>query len=118
MREKLLNYLQQYEESYHDDENKIPWKLWYNGCFIYAFWIPPTWSVAYMISTYYWFLEWLLENDKIDYSKMHHYWAIVCEQNETWVSKIIKSEFVAVKDLRTKLSNSWQPVETLLSMLK
>ena len=68
---KLIELLNEYEN--RDDDQQIEWRIWEwdkweNGKVrwivndVYMWWV----SELVVCSAYYWFIKWLVENDKID----------------------------------------------------
>lgn len=63
-----------------------------------------------LISKNFWFIQWLIENDKIDFEK-DKYWMIFYED---WVQKFIESE----EEILMELSIQDNPIKFLISILK
>ena len=72
--EKLIELLNEYEN--RDEDQQIEWRIWEwdkweNGKVrwivndVYMWWV----SELVVCSAYYWFIKWLVENDKIDREK-------------------------------------------------
>ena len=73
--EKLIELLNEYEN--RDDDQQIEWRIWEwdkweNGKVrwivndVYMWWV----SELVVYSAYYWFIKWLVDNDKIDRDKV------------------------------------------------
>ena len=69
---------------------------------------------ATLISKKYWFIKWLVENDKIDYEKLSKEWFIV----RTYDLDEIGESFDYVERLLMLLSIKDNPIEFLVSILK
>ena len=115
--EKLIELLNEYEETkIHIWEkgvwrNNMAWKDWkfrpvsnrYPSSYITKY---------YLISKEYWFIKWLVNNDKIDTTGLQDYW----DRWEIWIdvfSNMYKSDLVIMT-----LSIQDNPIEDLISYLK
>ena len=122
--EKLIDLLNEYEnrdlelgeweESNARTENN--WHLWFNGANKVQFDTYMFDSLA--LSKQYWFIKWLVENEKIEYRK------IIEKEIEVWFKLVrikdypnkIKEE--DVEELLMLLSIQDEPIEFLVSILK
>ena len=108
---KLIELLNQFEKE------KKSWYTWrsidsYDNC---VYWVDCDWETEItmysdLYSKYYGFIQWLVDNDKIDFEK-DKYWMILYEN---WVQKFIKSE----EEILMELSIQESPIEFLVSILK
>jgi hypothetical protein len=107
---KLIELLNQFEKE------RKSWFTWrsidsYDNC---VYWVDCDWETEItmysdLYSKYYWFIEWLVENDKIDYKKL-----------------LENSNFIEIKSigwgiaysLTMLLSIQDNPIEFLVSILK
>ena len=122
--EKLIDLLNEYEnrdlelgeweESNARTENN--WHLWFNGANKVQFDTYMFDSLA--LSKKYWFIKWLVENEKIEYRK------IIEKEIEVWFklvrikdypNKIMEED---VEELLMLLSIQDEPIEFLVSILK
>ena len=117
--EKLIELLNEYEN--RDDDQQIEWRIWEwdkweNGKVrwivndVYMWWV----SELVVCSAYYWFIKWLVDNNKIDIERLHK---IVDYRLE------IKENYVNAHDYNSDcllmlLSISDTPIEDLISYLK
>ena len=67
-----------------------------------------------IISKQYWFIKWLVENEKIDYEKLSKEWFIV----RTYDLDEIGESFDYVERLLMLLSIQDEPIKFLISILK
>lgn len=128
--EKLLELANQFElerekwiESFKD--NELPlwewsvdtfWDLCYESNKDFN-WEDCYWdtAMAVFISKHYWFIEWLVKNDKIDLDKINLVW----ELKDTWEDDSVNLSVHAWSDSTIMLlSISKNPIETLLCILK
>lgn len=128
--EKLLELANQFElerekwiESFKN--NELPLWKWYVDTFwdlCYESnkdfnWEDCYWdtAMAVFISKHYWFIEWLVKNDKIDLDKINLVW----ELKDTWDEDSVNLSVHAWSDSTIMLlSISKNPIETLLCILK
>ena len=106
--EKLLNLLNEYHEDWwYMNHNDIE-PIW---CDVY--WMPCGDSIEHcIISKSYWFIKWLVENDKIDHAKLSNYF-IDKKLFWEWLSDLKEFEVLLML-----LSISSSPIEDLISYLK
>lgn len=128
--EKLLELANQFElerekwiKSFKD--NKLPLWKWYVDAFwdlCYESnknfnWEDCYWdtAMAVLISKHYWFIEWLVKEDKIDLDKINLVW----ELKDTWEDDSVNLSVHAWSDSTIMiLSISKNPIEALLCILK
>lgn len=128
--EKLIDLANQFElerekwiESFKN--NELPLWKWYVDTFwdlCYESnkdfnWEDCYWdtAMAVFISKHYWFIEWLVKNDKIDLDKINLVW----ELKDTWDEDSVNLSVHAWSDSTIMLlSISKNPIETLLCILK
>ena len=115
--EKLIELLNEYAHTYadhYDDTGKeieIRFITHTDQCFTYECeWKVETLVDDVVISKRYWFIKWLVENEKIDYTKLNkiHTWK--------WLNVLIEQELY--EDLVMLLSIQDKPIEFLISVLK
>ena len=102
--------LEEWEESNARTENN--WHLRFNGANKVQFDTYMFDSLA--LSKKYWFIKWLVENEKIDYEKLSKEWFIV----RTYDLDEIGESFDYVERLLMLLSIQDEPLEFLVSILK
>lgn len=86
-------------------------------------------AVAYLISKSFWFIKWLVENDKIDFDKcwldVRHYlsynerydkWIVMAENYDN--DTLVREFYSPYKQLLMLLSIQDKPIDFLLSILK
>ena len=103
--EKLIELLNQFEKE------KKSWYTWrsidsYDNC---VYWVDCDWETEItmysdLYSKYYGFIEWLVENDKIDLLRLDN--------------RIVLSEFNKVERVLMALSIQDNPIEFLISILR
>ena len=108
--EKLIELLNEYNIELHwvDRTYKDGFDLWYEQEYMRDF------RVAYLISKSFWFIKWLVDNDKIDLRKLRKikkdswtYWDILLTNKSTRGIGLIM--LLAISD---------NPIEDLISYLK
>ena len=119
--EKLLNLLNQYEESMIDKDleeeedwiieygkvrTEFNWHLRFNNANTVQF--PDEMFDYYAISQKYWFIKWLVDNDKIDLDE-------VVDRMESWMHTDNSCD---IANVIMDLSISKNPISDLISMLK
>ena len=109
--EKLIELLNEYEKELNTGLNwridEKYWMLWR--------WLNLMWVDQYLISKHYWFIKWLVENDKIDRDEIiinSDFMPIAFDR------KWEKYEWSEEKQLLMLLSISDTPIEDLVSYLK
>ena len=114
---KLLNLLNEYAHTYADhyddtwEEIEIIFTDHNDQCFSYECdWKYTTLVDDVVISKRYWFIQWLVENEKINFSKLNsiHLWK--------WLN--VFTEVELYEDLIMLLSIQDNPIEFLTSILK
>lgn len=121
--EKLIELLNEFEN--RDDDQQIEWRIWewdkwekgkVRGVVneVYMWWV----SELVVCSAYYWFIKWLVENDKIDLDIIREkLWIPCCVWYGSW-------RIIAVNDVEDYeqvlmlLSISDTPIEDLILYLK
>ena len=112
--------LEEWEESNARTENN--WHLWFNGANKVQFDTYMFDSLA--LSKQYWFIKWLVENEKIDWEKFQEpkMRGIICLisnwHNSEWKSYKDYSKELAYESLLMLLSIQDEPIEFLVSILK
>ena len=113
--EKLIELLNEFnwKESFWLDTDSISWEKYinrwdWNQCFIYE----------HIISKKFWFIEWLVENDKIDRNLVD--WAILHKthrllEDDYWVENMNKQYYEKTLML---LAISDTPIDLLCEILK
>lgn len=120
--EKLIELLNEYEN--RDDDQQIEWRIWEwdkweNGKVrwivndVYMWWV----SELVVCSAYYWFIEWLVENDKIETNKLKKIWYEKTIYWYDWQYREIV-EYSDYESLLMMLSISNTPIADLVSYLK
>ena len=110
--EKLIELLKKYDKEKWLHTN---WKITQNNKIqIYGKWIC---SESYLISKKYWFIKWLVENEKIDLVKFsdklsNSYWTMEDRY------RYLNSDFWLCNTLLMLLSISDTPIKDLISYLK
>ncbi len=102
--EKLIELLTEYERSKWTNLEIMNWKCVYWN--LSYFWYGNWYSELLLVSNRYGFIEWLVDNDKIDISKIKCWYVY----NDTEEDK--------VKNVIMNLSISDTPIEDLISYLK
>lgn len=78
--EKLIELLNEYSLRFIENKYLIKWEIWENPIWIYGY-VREYWlwwaSKLIIISKEFWFIKWLVDNNKIDFQK-------VMEQNKNW----------------------------------
>jgi hypothetical protein len=72
----------------------------------------------YIISKKYWFIKWLVENDKINWRKCLDLWYEISVIDEEWEDVDIMRTFDSYEQLLMYLSIQDNPIEFLVSILK
>ncbi len=115
---KLIELLNQYEKE------RKSWWTWrsidsYDNC---VYWVDCDWETEItmysdLYSKYYWFIKWLVDNDKIDFDKVNkvYYKNIYCWTDWKYISY---AEFLDEEILIMRLSIQDNPIEFLCSVLK
>ena len=106
--EKLIELLNEYDSWWDYDDYYWPYQYWQDrDAYIYG--------KYYLVSRDYWFIKWLVENDKIDFEWMSWHWKIISyltdEKDYKWND--IKEWVVLML-----LSISSSPIDDLLLYLK
>lgn len=122
---KLINLLNEYEYSIFEDKSLAPqrWDIqdWvvFEKDFCEDLDNPRdlTMDVTHLISHRFWFIEWLVKNDKINFYKLEKIWyeKTICEYD--WQYREIV-EYSDYETLLMLLSISDTPIEDLLLYLK
>ena len=122
---KLINLLNEYEYSIFEDKSLAPqrWDIqdWvvFEKDFCEDLDNPRdlTMDVTHLISHRFWFIEWLVKNDKINFYKLEKIWykKTICEYD--WQYREIV-EYSDYETLLMLLSISDTPIENLLLYLK
>lgn len=110
--EKLIELLNEYEN--RDNDPQIKWRVWewdkgekgkVRGIVneVYLWWV----SELVVCSAYYWFIKWLVENDKIDLLQL-----------DNRIALSMSIEFNKVERVLMALSISDTPIEDLISYLR
>ena len=110
--EKLIELLNEYEN--RDDDQEIEWRVWewdegergkvrWIVNEVYMWWV----SELVVCSAHYWFIKWLVENEKIDLYKIPEIWNSNPDYI-VWEVEIALME-LAIQD---------EPIEFLISILK
>ena len=102
---KLINLLNEYETTL-DPNVQIEWT---------ENWVKATPLI--IISKGYWFIKWLVENDKIDFNKLEKIWYEKIVYEYDWQYKTIV-EYSDYESLLMLLAISNSPIEDLISYLK
>lgn len=97
--EKLIELLNEYEEKYRDFHFVWDWNEWREFT---------EFEVAFIISKKFWFIKWLVENEKIDVEKVY---------NNSDYPMVKRDEFL-YEWLLMLLSIQDEPIEFLVSILK
>ena len=100
--EKLIELLNEYEEKYRDFHFVWDWNEWREFT---------EFEVAFIISKKFWFIKWLVENEKID---LESYCRITSVERK-WEEDVYRDE---VDSLLMLLSIQDEPIEFLVSILK
>ena len=109
--EKLIELLNEYEKELNTGLrwriDEMYWMLWR--------WLNLMWVDQYLISKHYWFIKWLVENDKIDFEWMSWHANII-----KYLRDAKKYEWEQIKEwvMLMLLSISDAPIEDLISYLK
>ena len=101
--EKLIELLNEYEEKYRDFHFIGEWRM---GNELSEF------EIAFIISKKFWFIQWLVENEKIDTTNLQDYW----DRWEMWIwvfANMYKSDLIILT-----LAIQDNPIEFLASILK
>ena len=121
--EKLIELLNEYEEEISKKEKSVA-VYWTNRLWIlqYGSYIQQL-SISYMISNHYWFIKWLVENDKIDTQNLITYmnWTSltfnkVPSTDCAGIDKIWNKFYTEVLLMLLAISDT--PIEALISYLK
>lgn len=112
--DKLLELLNEFEKE------KKSWYTWnnidsYDNC---VYWVDCDWETEItmysdLYSKQYWFIKWLVDNDKIDLKEFHKLCWIINQDSEYWNWTPQDYEQVIMY-----LSISDYPIEDLVSILK
>ena len=106
--EKLIELLNEYTKK---EKFWIIWKLWEDPIWVYWYVNDKYWlwwaSKLVIISKEYWFIKWLVENDKIDLLQL-----------DNRIALSMSIEFNKVERVLMALSISDTPIEDLISYLK
>ena len=107
---KLLNEYMEYKEKFWPDKlTRFKWvDTSWNLLFELKNW--EYFQEEYIISKKYWFIEWLVENDKIDQSKFYD------KNILKWFMTLTKEE--KADSIIMNLSIQDKPIEFLISILK
>lgn len=113
--EKLIKLLNEYEK-----KSKVHWYEWYWQDVLmcrylivkdgFEFYTDEATTIA--ISKYYWFIKWLVDNDKIDHWKLSNY---IIDNKFFW-DKI--AELKEYETLLMLLAIQDEPIEFLIGLLK
>lgn len=109
--EKLIKLLNEYNIELHwvDRTYKDGFDLWYEQEYMRDF------RVAYLISKSFWFIEWLVQNDKIDTDELLGiYWET---SQSIWEANKYEL-YPAYKRLLMLLALQDDPIKFLISVLK
>ncbi len=109
--EKLIELLNEYEP-YIASDGEHRDNLWGYAYQWHSAVFPKELAESYIISARYWFIKWLVENDKIDHWKLSNY---IIDNKFFW-DKI--AELKEYETLLMLLSISDTPIEDLISYLK
>ena len=121
--EKLLKLLNEYDSWWDYDDYYWPYQYWqdrdaYHLC------------KYQLVSKEYWFIKWLVENDKIDFDKcwldVRHYLSynkrydkwIVMAKNYDYDTFVVEEFYPPYEQLLMLLSIQDKPIEFLISVLK
>ena len=108
--EKLIELLNEYEEELntglHWRIDEEYWMLWR--------WLNLMWVDQYLISKHYWFIKWLVENDKIDLDKVKEIW--IKHNGRMDVDGLYR--FSVYERLLMILAIQDNPIDFLISILK
>ena len=107
--EKLIELLNEYQYwmfVYEDDLLLL--RIWSNV---------KVWGETFVISKKFWFIKWLVENDKIDFSKLEKIWYEKTVYGNYWQYREIV-EYSDLECLLMLLSISDTPIEDLILYLK
>ena len=103
--EKLLNLWNEYEKTL-EPNLQIEWT---------ENWVKAT--PLLIISNEYWFIKWLVDNNKIDFSKLEKIWYVKTVYEHNWQYREIV-EYPKYISLLMLLSISNSPIEDLISYLR
>lgn len=108
--EKLIELLNEFEKEERNHPTSRTYE--YNWFHYIDYWM--IYSEFLMLSKKYWFIKWLVDNDKIDWEKM---WRFKAERKNTQIIAIAnKSDFYLSLLMLLSISNS--PIEDLCGYLK
>lgn len=102
--QKLIELLNEYEKTL-EPNLQVRWTV---------LWIEATPEL--IVGKKFWFIQWLVENDKIDFENMEWYWRLIwylTDNMEKPTRDKVKEELVIML-----LSISEKPIELLISLLK
>lgn len=117
--EKLIELLSEY------NDNKEWARIWFMTT-IHIDWVPTPYELGKsdllrwedkIISKKYWFIKWLVENDKIDPNKLEKIWYEKTVYEDYWQYKTIV-EYSDYEALLMLLSIQDEPIDFLISILK
>lgn len=110
--EKLIELLNEYENTLEPNEQMVRTKNWVRA------------TPLVIISKQYWFIKWLVENEEIEWEKFQEpkirgiIWLISNWHNSEWKSYKDYSKELAYESLLMLLSIQDEPIEFLVSILK
>lgn len=120
--EKLIELLNEYEN--RDEDQQIEWRIWewdkwekgkVRGIVneVYMWWV----SELVVCSVYYWFIKWLVENDKIDlWEKLFN--LTKNDNKKSIICDLDNNDFSWEDTFLMLLAISNSPIEDLISYLK
>lgn len=112
--EKIIELINEYQKEKHPDGIYLP-VVAYRDWIFFSDWDCLSWVVdeIHLISKPYWFIKWLVENDKIDYKKLRweeRYIQLVDMVEFDWSKRLeVLLMLLAIKD---------EPINFLISILK
>ncbi len=109
--EKLIELLNEYEKELNTGLrwriDEMYWMLWR--------WLSLMWVDQYLISKHYWFIKWLVDNDKIDRDRV----LISFSMSESdWLWNYYWHWVECYQSLLMLLAIQDEPIEFLISILK
>lgn len=104
---ELLNEFEEYNKNCEFDEvyNYYPYRVWYEWDFETDL-TENCMNITFIMSKTFWFIKWLVENDKIDFKKLTVNY-IYHDDEWSWE-----------KELLMQLAIQEKPIEFLVSILK
>ena len=105
---ELLNEFEEYNKNCEFDEvyNYYPYRIWYEWDFETDL-TKNCMNITFIMSKTFWFIKWLVENDKIDISKL---W----KKSDMWFG----DKYTREESLLMLLAISKNPIKELISYLK